>query len=246
MKVSIITCTLNSAKFIKECLDSIQIQSYDNYEVIIVDGGSTDDTLEIISSYSFSQVFHGIKGGISNAMNFGISKAKGEILSILHSDDFYDNKLVLEQVVNEFRNNPEKKWLFGPIRIKYTDRIVDRPINVDYSPKAILSHNFIPHPGVFVHRDVYREVGLFNTKFKYAMDYDLLLRISKKFQPIQISQYLAVFRNHSNSLSSKNKFKASLESFKVQHKYFGSFIDVLNGYFYFSKSTFKHFLNAWI
>lgn len=235
LKFSIIVCTLNSQSYLFECLNSIKCQSFTNYEVIIVDGGSHDETLTIVEQFQIKKVFKNVSGGVSKAMNYGISKASGDIIAILHSDDYYYTENALQLVADCFE---EKKcnWLYANLVVLKKDGSYNFNKNSIYS-KAYLTHTFnIPHPTVFIKKKVYEELGVFNEYYKYAMDYDLLLRISKKFEPVQIDEFITVFREHEGSLSTSNWSKAQTESLLIQQKHAESLIIKTKGIFRFVKT----------
>ncbi len=244
-KVSIICCTLNSEKFLKQCLKSVRNQLFLNYEIIIVDGGSTDNTIEIVNSFKVEKVFNDIKGGVSRAMNFGITKATGEIIAILHSDDYYYTDNSLQIIVNCFEEK-KCKWLYGNIAYLKEDGSFILKENSIYS-KEYLSHTYnIPHPSVFIKKEVYEELGLFNEQFKYAMDYDFLLRVSDNYEPYQTSEYLTVFRQHDGSLSTSNWSKAQIESLMIQQNHAKSLLIKAKGIFRFIKTRLSRIKNKLI
>lgn len=178
IKVSIITPCLNSEKTIRDTIESVWKQTYRNIEYIIVDGGSTDCTLEIIKEYC--PKFHGrmkyiseSDTGIYNAMNKGIRMSTGKIIGIINSDDFYQ----LDAVQNIVENMTEAKCqvVYGFLNIidsKGKCRIAKE------SHEALLKA-MIPHPTCFLTRAVYREYGLYSEHFKLASDYELMLRVYK-------------------------------------------------------------------
>ena len=235
LKFSIIVCTLNSKSYLFQCLNSIKCQSYTDYEIIIIDGGSHDETLSIVQEFNIEKVFKNVTGGVSKAMNFGISKASGDIIAVLHSDDYYYTENALQLVAHCFE---EKKcnWLYANLVTLKKDGSFNFNKNSIYS-KEYLSHTFnIPHPTVFIKKRVYEELGVFNEYYKYAMDYDLLLRISKKFEPVQIDDFITVFREHEGSLSTSNWSKAQIESLVIQQKHAESLIIKAKGIFRFVKT----------
>lgn len=238
---SIVVCTLNSEKFLVECLDSIRNQTFTNYEIIVVDGGSTDNTLDIVLKYNVDKVINNVSGGVSRAMNVGIINAKGQIISILHSDDYYYSVNTLSLVWERFQNQ-DSKWLYGNLvrNIEGINYFYQSP---EYSRSDLLHTFNIPHPTVFVKKEVYTAIGLFDERYKFAMDYELLLRISHIYNPIQLSEYLTVFRVHSGSLSSSNWFKAQNESFIIQQKFAPNIYVKLKGIFRFVKTRIKYYLN---
>lgn len=244
-KFSIIVCTLNSEAYLFQCLNSIKCQTFNDYEIIIVDGGSTDNTIEIVNSFKIEKVFNKVNGGVSKAMNFGITKAIGEIIAILHSDDYYytDNSL---QIIFDCFEEKKCKWLYGNIVYLKEDGNFDLKDNGIYS-KEYLSHTFnIPHPSVFIKKEVYEELGLFNELYKYAMDYDLLLRVSDNYEPCQTDQYITVFREHEASLSTSNWSKAQIESLMIQQKHSKSMLIKAKGIFRFIKTRLSRIKNKLI
>ncbi|TYO96060.1 glycosyltransferase involved in cell wall biosynthesis [Geothermobacter ehrlichii] len=222
--ISIITITYNSEKFIEQTIKSVLSQDYPCFEYIIVDGLSSDRTLDIVRNYA--RLDHRIKWisepdrGISDAMNKGISLATGEVVSHLHSDDTYLPG-TLGVVSGFFQRNPEAKWLTGCLR--YVDEngkvLYDGTLRNDYSLDSLLCRNIISHPATFIKRDVFAEVGYFSDKCRYAMDYDLWLRIAAKYPVSAINKVLATFRVHSQSLSTSDILEAISEDFKIRRKY---------------------------
>ncbi len=184
MKVSIITVTLNNAEYIEACIQSVIKQDYKNIEYIVIDGGSTDETVDIIRKYEkyISRWVSEPDKGIYDAMNKGIGLATGDIIGILNSDDLYANETVVSNIAEEFgrdlidavfadlvcidRNNP--------------DKIVRYSKSSNFSPKKF-AYGWMPaHPTVFIKRDCYKRYGLFKTDYLIAADYELLARFIGK------------------------------------------------------------------
>lgn len=205
IRFSIITCTWNSEAFLKESIDSVLSQDYDNYEYIFVDGGSTDGTLDMIRQVPRPYKFvTGVRGGISNAMNVGIRMATGDVVAHMHSDDLYGDSRVFSRVADVFERTG-CRWMFGRARFLTDGKLRDEGWKVPtYSYKRLLKGNFIPHESTFVRRDLFEEAGLFDTSLKYAMDYDMWLRLGKLAEPVQIDDHLSVFREHGGSTTVAN------------------------------------------
>lgn len=179
MTFSIITATYNSASTIEQCLDSIVNQTYKDVEVIVVDGCSSDSTLAVIKKKygNIPQIVSEPDKGIYDAMNKGIYRSKGDIVGILNSDDEYFSNDVLKVVKECFANNPDIDMVFADI--VYADKN-NRLIRY-YSGKGFAPYQFKfgmmpPHPSVFIRRCYYQKYGIFNTGFRIAADFDLLLR----------------------------------------------------------------------
>ena len=162
-KFSIITVTLNSEKFLKRCLDSIKHQTYKNFEHIIIDGGSTDSTIKILSNNksNFSKVICEKDNSIWEAMNKGIHNSRGEIICFLNSDDrFYPQSLNL---VNNYFNNFEIDFLFGSVK-KYKIMHGYQPWKIKWSFGFYSSHSV----GFFIKKEKHEQVGYYNDQFLSA------------------------------------------------------------------------------
>lgn len=222
MKFSIVTCTWNSDPFLQQSIESVLSQDYPNVEHIFVDGGSTDGTLDCIRSLSGDvKLVTGITGGISIAMNAGIEIARGDVVAHLHSDDYYLHPQVLSHVEQVFKNT-DAEWLFGRCLSDIDgQRFPENYVVPQYSYKRLLKTNFIPHPATFVKKRLFHRAGVFDISIRYAMDYDMWLRLGKLAEPIQLDAHLAVFRRHSGSLSTSNQLIGFRENHAVRMKHTG-------------------------
>jgi len=172
-KITIITVTKNSEKFIERNILSVINQSYKNYEHIIIDGNSSDKTMQIINKYKgkLAKVISEDDEGLYEAMNKGIINATGEIIGILNSDDyFYENALQI--VKDNFKANKNIDFLFGSVH-KYTHRYGYYPWRIHFTFNFYPAHSV----GFFIKRRAQLKVGLYNTKYKYSADYDLFYRM---------------------------------------------------------------------
>ena len=175
-KITIITVTKNSEKFIERNILSVIGQSYKNYEHIIIDGNSSDKTMEIINKYKdkISKIISEDDDGLYEAMNKGILQTKGEIIGILNSDDyFYSNALKI--VKDYFISNKNIDFLFGSVN-KYTHRHGYYPWRIRWTFNFYPAHSV----GFFIKKEAQLKVGLYNTKYKYSADYDLFYRMIVK------------------------------------------------------------------
>ncbi len=226
-KISIITPSFNQGKFIGRTIDSVLRQGYPNLEYMVMDGGSTDGTRELLKGYGSKMTWRSEKDkGQTNAINKGLKLATGEILAYLNSDDVY-GKGALFQVAEFFSKNPKAKWVYGNCRIiDENDRETRRWITAyknfflkRYSYQTLLVLDYISQPAVFWRREVTDEIGLFDENQYYEMDYEYWLRIGKKYRPGFINDYLADFRIHTQSKSGNNFVKHYWQEVEVARKY---------------------------
>lgn len=217
--ISIITCTLNSEDFLKQCLDSVTIQTYKGFEHIIVDGGSTDNTIQIIDKYlrkhkNTRLVVRKAKG-ISDAMNTGVKNAKGNYVFFLHSDDSLFSEDTLASVAKSLLKK-RPNMLVGKI-LQISKKGHERgtfPSPFWFSlPKFFLKFvNFIPHQAVFLETKILRDYNGFDTSLKYCMDYDLWLKIYPRITTLFKDQIVSNYRVHEGSLSSSSKNRSKVEA----------------------------------
>tara|TARA_B100000035_G_C20992956_1_gene551105 strand:+ start:335 stop:1072 length:738 start_codon:yes stop_codon:yes gene_type:complete len=177
-KISIITVTKDSEKFLTQNILSVKSQKYRNFEHIIVDGNSKDKTIKIINSYKRSVKFIKNKKdkGLYHAMNVGIKKCSGDIIGILNSDDIYFKNTL--KIVNEYFNkHRDLDFLFGSV---YKHKLLTgyNPNIINWSFGFYTTHSV----GFFIKKKSQFKVGFYNIKYKYSADYDLFLRMIKKFR----------------------------------------------------------------
>lgn len=221
-RFSIITCTWNSQPWLADSIASVLRQAGPAPEYIFVDGGSTDATLDMIAAIPREiKLAQQVCGGISNAMNYGLKMATGDIVAFLHSDDFYLHDNVLNTVEQVFTSSG-CRWLFGRSMRAIDGQLLPENYQAPlYSRQQLLRGNFIPHPATFVTRELLCEAGGFDTSLRYAMDYDLWLKLSLLAEPMQTSMPLAAFREHAGSLSSSNRLAAMREDLQVRFRHAG-------------------------
>lgn len=222
---TVITCTWNSVAYLRESIASMLAQDHTGIEYIFVDGGSTDGTLEQIRALRRPyRLLENVRGGVSRAMNEGLHAATGDVIAYLHSDDYYLRPDVLSTVARHLETS-RRGWLFGRTKTRIGDALLaDDFVAPRFSYAQLLRGNFIPHPATFVRRDLMLRAGGFSTDLKYAMDYDLWLRLAKMAEPVQLDEALTAFREHEGSLSSSSRTRlaAMAEDFRVRRAYAGS------------------------
>lgn len=177
MKVSVITVCLNSEKTIRNALDSVRLQTYKNIELIIVDGVSTDETLQIIAEYSdiVSTVISEKDNGIYDAMNKGVKLVTGDVVFFLNSDDsFYDSNVIVD-VVHSFEQDSTIDILYGNVIFQNNSKLTKRIYS--HINKCTIEFESLCHQVVFARRALFNKVGEFNLKFKTNADYDWLIRV---------------------------------------------------------------------
>ena len=239
-RITVITPSFNQGHFIKDTIESVLGQDYPDLEYLVMDGGSTDDTVEILKSYGGRLSWVSEKDrGQSDAINKGIRLATGDIIAYLNSDDLYE-KGALEKAARYFMAHPESLWLTGRCRIidtsgaeargaitAYKNFLLSR-----YSYNALLVTNFVSQPATFIRRQAFSELGLFDEAQHRVMDYDFWLRIGEKHQPGVINEYLASFRVHPGSKTSSSFRLTFKEELEVARRHTGS--RVLNGLHFMS------------
>ena len=176
--ISIITVVLNNKKFLQQSINSVLNQSYKNYELIIVDGQSTDGTLDIIKKNK-SKIDYWMSekdNGFSDAVNKGIKLSRGSIISILNSDDIF-YKHALRTAANYFNRYKYIDFLFGSV-IKYKLLYGYRPWKIRWSFGFYTTHSI----GFFIREKAQKKVGHYSTKYKYSGDYDFFYRMIVKYK----------------------------------------------------------------
>ena len=192
MKISIITISFNAEKTIEKTLMSIESQSYDNIEHIIVDGGSKDNTLEICNSFPHvSKIISESDKGVYDAFNKGLKIATGDIIGFLNADDvFYESNSVLE-IVNAFSIN-ETDIVYGNLDYVNEDgKVIRNWVSKPYK-RGLIKKAWMPaHPTFYCKKEIYNRLGGYNDSFKIAGDFELCIR------------FLEVYKVHSFYLNKK-------------------------------------------
>lgn len=206
--ITVITPSFNARETIERTLESVAEQRYPNVEHVIVDGGSTDGTVEILAAAEGIRYVSEPDRGLSDAVNKGLAMATGEIVGWLNADDFYLPG-ALHKVAAAWQERPEAEWVTGICTIVDADdqeirkgvTAYKRALLNRYSRRSLIVQNFIACPATFIRTQALRDVGGIDERFKYSMDYDVWLKLAKRGDPIVVDEPLTAFRMAEGSLS---------------------------------------------
>jgi len=182
MKISVITVTYNSAKTVADSLDSVAMQTHNEIEHLVIDGDSTDDTIEIVRSHinPIIRLISEPDKGMYDAMNKGIQLSSGDVIGILNSDDFYVDSNVLNEVALAFTSDPSLDVVMGDVDF-VAEADLFRPIRTyraaGFQPWMFQIGLMPPHPAIFVRKSAYERVGYYALNYKIAADFDFLVRL---------------------------------------------------------------------
>ena len=226
-KISVVTPSLNQGQFLEKCIKSVIKQDYPDFEYIIIDGGSTDNSLDIIAEYkqylanSMSEPDY----GQSNAINKGFKKAKGELVAWLNSDDYYLPG-AFRKVAEAYRRNPEASFYFGNgLRVDSKGMKKSRFFEsetVKFNRDALLyCLNYILQPATFINASYLKKINFLDEDLHYGMDTDLWLRLSKEKMPAFVPETLAASREYGDTKTSTGSFQRIEELRKIAEKHTG-------------------------
>ncbi|TRX50236.1 glycosyltransferase [Fulvivirga sp. M361] len=247
MKVSIITVCYNSEQVLQDAINSVSDQDYDNIEYIVIDGGSSDNTVSIIerNSDKIKVWISEPDEGIYDAMNKGITLATGDVVGILNSDDVYTHNAIISQVVQAFTSDTDSVigdiFFVSPGNL---ERVVRTYSSSHWSPVKFVWGFMPPHPSFFVRKKYYDKLGVYKIDYKIASDYELLIRflavnkLNYKYLPIEMVKMRtggASTKNwKSNTVLNKEIIRACRENglktnyLMVYSKYFKKVFELIN------------------
>lgn len=227
-RISIVTPSFNQAKFVGECLESVQSQGCSSVEHIVTDGVSTDGTVEILKRYSQGASYEHLRWasepdhGQSDALNKGFLMATGDIVGWLNSDDRY-RPGCFQAVVEAFEKNPDVDILYGDYTwIDESGRVLRVRREIEFSRFVLSYHRvlYIPTTATFYRRRIFDEGNLIDTQYHYAMDYEFFLRLAHKgYRFKHEPRLLADFRWHSNSKTGAHPEKQLAEHDMIAASY---------------------------
>lgn len=226
-RMTIITPSFNQGAYIEQTIRSILDQGYPDLEYWVLDGGSTDETLDILRKYESRLQWISEKDrGQSHAINKGLRKATGEIIAFLNSDDYYEPGALLK-VGQFFAGTPKAAWVTGKCRtVDPQGQEMRRSITLyknlwlrTRSYKALLVLNYISQPATFWRKEVVDRIGEFDEALRYTMDYDYWLRVGQHYRLWFINEYLTAFRLHPSSKSGSSTEAQFAEDLETARRY---------------------------
>lgn len=201
-KISIVTPSYNQGNFLEETIRSVLLQNYPNLEYIIMDGRSTDDSVEIIKKYEpwLTYWVSEKDNGQADAIQKGFQKATGEIIGWLNSDDFYLPNILIK-IGKKIKCDPNLEFIVGGgIVVNGDSRFIDKYYSFPQSFESLLAiGQFFNQASSFWRRDIYYGVGELDVGLSFCMDYDLFLRLTRRRQPSNIDCLISAFRLHPES-----------------------------------------------
>ena len=223
-KISIVSPSFNKKEFIERCILSVLNQNYPNLEYIIIDGGSTDGSVEIIKKYEKYLTFwvSELDNGQVNAINKGLRKTTGEIAAWLNSDDFYYPG-VFAKVAEEFLKNPNIDLLYGDsVLVSEKGKALIKQISEGINLRLLSIDSYIAQPSTFIKRDLIKKLEFLDASLPYCFDYDFWIRAFKngktKYLPLLMSGMTISYKDK----TFKHWDQTVEDCLKIQTKYFGS------------------------
>lgn len=211
-KFSIVTPSLNQGRFLQQCIESVRSQGWPEVEHFVIDGGSTDDTLQVIQNnrdFLTSYISEPDKGA-ADAINKGFDLCTGDILAWLNADDFYLPG-AFAKVAEAWRKNPNSGFWFGNgIRVTESGKVKSKfnPGPVSYNHQALIEGlDYILQPSTFINPSVLVKVGFLNTDLRWSFDWDLWIRLAKLERPSCIDAELAATREWGSTLTANGGFR---------------------------------------
>ncbi|MGA2117232.1 MAG: glycosyltransferase family 2 protein [Bryobacteraceae bacterium] len=220
--VSIVTPCLNAARFIGETVRSVLDQDYPDIEYLIVDGASTDNTLDVLASYGTRvRVASTPDRGQADAVNRGFAQTRGSVFAFLNADDLY-HAGAIRTAVEAFAVHPEAAAVYGEARyIDESGRAVGSYPVEPFDPAVFARRCYICQPAAFVRRYAFGACGMLDASLRYAMDYDFWIRLSASYPMVKIDRVLADSRLHAASKTLAEMPAAMLETIEVLRRHYG-------------------------
>ena len=215
MKISIITVCYNSEKTIEDTIQSVLKQTYSNFEYVIIDGLSKDNTLNIINKYTNDSRIKLISekdNGLYDAMNKGIINSTGDIIGVINSDDVLYDENVFQTVIDNYDESTDILYA----DVLYCDEHLDETIRNYISGNNTSDYWCPAHPSMYVRKQVFEKLGLYKTNYKICADYDFMIRCNKNKTKFKyVHQYFVKMRYGGVSNGLKGYLNNFLESYNV-------------------------------
>jgi glycosyltransferase len=219
-RVSIVTVTLNSREHVEDAIRSVLSQTYPAIEYVIVDGGSTDGTLDLIRAHEkhLASWISEPDRGIADAFNKGLAATSGDYVLFLNSDDWLADPQALSRAMRPATGSPSPDIIFGNCDLvdRDTGRLL-RHLDHGWSPTAFRFGRMINHPALFTHRSYFRKYGTFDESYRIAMDYELMLRGALESRVVHVPSVITKMR--SGGLSIRNREAVVEEIFRALKKH---------------------------
>jgi glycosyltransferase involved in cell wall biosynthesis len=216
--ISLITVCFNAAKTIRDTLDSIAQQTHPHIEYIVIDGGSTDGTQDIIRSHpvKIAKFISEPDKGLYDAMNKGLALATGDFIGFLHADDVFADARVIQNIAAHAASDPKASLIAGDVEFVHEDdtsKVVRRYKASSFTPRKLARGMMPPHPGCYVSRSAHEAVGPYDTSYRLSADFDYFVRlIHVNKSPVHyLNETLVKFRTGGASSSYKATWKMYLE-----------------------------------
>lgn len=224
-KITVVTPSYNHARFLGATLQSVYDQIYPNLEHIIIDGGSTDGSIEVIRRYE-ERVAYWISesdGGQTEALIKGFAQATGDILCWLNSDDLFESG-TLWDVARFFMKRPQVRFVYGDARwIDTEGRVIKSKKEIPFNRFIWLyDYNYIPQPSAFWRRDLYEDVGGLDPRFDLAMDADLWIRFAERTQPVHVRRNWSCVRFYPEQKTQRLRVRGRQEGLIIRRRYIGT------------------------
>lgn len=239
-KITVLMSVYNGEKYIKEAIDSILFQTFKDFEFLIINDGSTDRTAEIIRSYSDQRIkIHKNKEnfGLTKSLNIGLKLARGEYIIRQDADDISMSER-LEKELDFLETHKDYAVVGTFVKIMNENskiiRLLKRPVNDGQIREFLKKDNCITHGSSMIRMESFYDVGFYDESMERSQDYELWLRISKKYRMANIPEYLYIWRNHKDNIEAK--YKGEQEIFVALAKVKNDTLNI--------KETTRYFINS--
>jgi len=228
--VSIITPSYNTGAFIEQTLCSVALQDYPRIEHIVLDSGSTDGSREILARHPSVHLVASAPQGLSAKVNQGFAMARGDIVGWLNADDFYLPGAI-SSAVDAFRRNPDAAMVYcNFLLVDERGAEIERERTRQADWREMLARNFVPLEGAFIRREVLEQVGPVSSRFPLVQDWDLWLRISKRFPVVHVDEWWGAFRVRPGQRCDVYKFDYWLQARTMTQEHGGRLLPLFRHY----------------